>query len=314
MTISSFEGQVAIVTGAGRSLGRAYALALASQGAAVVVNDVAGVGSAEEKRADSVVAEIEAAGGRAVASYDSVQSWEGGRRIVETALERFGTVDVVINNAGFLRSAYFEDLSADQLQEVLGVHLLAAFAVTQPAWKVMRDHGYGRVVFTSSSSSFGQLANSNYAAAKSGLLGMAAALAIEGEPLGIRVNSVLPYAVSPIASDNPLVGADTPRIRAALDAMSSRRTPESVAAMVLYLASRECAVSGHGYSALAGRYARVFFGVTEGWMDVEGSATARSIADHIDAIDDVSTFLAPHSMLEEIEHVLARVRTVDSSI
>jgi NAD(P)-dependent dehydrogenase (short-subunit alcohol dehydrogenase family) len=300
MTNVSFEGQVAIVTGAGRGLGRAYARGLAERGAAVIVNDIA------ESRAGDVVDEIIQAGGQAVASHASVQTVAGGQ-----ALEHFGAIDIVINNAGFLRSAYFDQLTPEQLHDVMSVHLLAAFNVTQPAWTVMRERKYGRVIFTSSSSSFGQQANSNYAAAKAGLLGLAAALAAEGEPHGIRVNAVLPFAVSPIAVDNPLVGADTPRVRAALDSLSDRRPPESVAPLVLFLASRGCSVTGHGYSALAGRYARVFFGVTEGWLSREGgSVSPEEIAEHISEMDDLKSFIAPASMLEEIESVVGRVRAL----
>lgn len=298
----SFEGQVAIVTGAGRGLGRAYATELAARGAAVVVNDM------DRTRADDVVAEIEANAGRAATSTADVATPEGGRAIVDVALERYGTVDVVVNNAGFLRSANFEDLTVGQIDDIVGVHLLAAFYVTQPAWRVMMAKGYGRVVLTSSSSSFGQQANSNYAAAKAAVLGLMAALAVEGEEHGIKVNSVLPYAVTPIAEDTPLAGADTARIRAGLDTMYDRRSPLSVSPLVLLLASRECPHNGHAYSALGGRYARVFTGVTGGWIaeDLTGIGP-EAIAEHMDEIEDRSNVLVPGAMIDEIESVSARV-------
>jgi NAD(P)-dependent dehydrogenase (short-subunit alcohol dehydrogenase family) len=305
----SFEGQVAIVTGAGRGLGRAYAHELAARGAAVVVNDMAGVDTGGAPRADVVVAEIEAAGGRAATSYDSVATAEGGQAVVDVALERFGCVDVVVNNAGFLRSANFEDLTTDQIGEVVGVHLLGAFHVTQPAWRVMKERGYGRVVLTSSSSTFGHQANSNYAAAKAGVLGLTTALAAEGEERGIRVNAVLPYAVSQIAQDTPLVGADNTRIRAGLDALSYRRAPETVAPLVAFLASRACPHNGHAYSALAGRFARVFSGVTAGWLSADlTKLRAEDIGAHMDQIEELGDFTVPSAMVAEIELVLDQVQ------
>jgi NAD(P)-dependent dehydrogenase (short-subunit alcohol dehydrogenase family) len=315
----SYVGQVAIVTGAGRGLGRAYALGLAARGAAVVVNDVAAAdprdsgGTAGARRAQSVVDEITNAGGRAVASYDGVHTVEGGAAVVATAVEAFGTVDILVNNAGFLRSALFEDLTPEQVREVVGVHLMAAFNVTQPAWRIMRERGYGRIGSTGSGSSFGHQGNTNYSAAKAGILGLTTSLAIEGAPFGIRANAVLPYAVSKIAEDNPLVGSDQPLIRDALNTMYDRRTHDSVAAMVLYLASQNCAVNGHFYSSLGGRYARVFFGVTDGWLadDVAGVGPDQ-IEANLGAIEDLSRFGAPASILEEIEAVSQRVAVLEA--
>lgn len=298
----TFPDQVVVVTGAGRGLGRSYALELGRRGAAVVVND------RDSARAAGVVDEVEAAGGRAVASDADVSSPAGGAALVDLAISTYGTVDAVVNNAGYLNSALFEDLSVGQIEDIVGVHLLAAFYVTQPAWRVMKANGYGRVVLTSSSSTFGQLANSNYCAAKNGVLGLMNALAVEGEEHGIKVNAVLPYAVTPIAVDTPLAGADTPRIRTGLDTMYDRRDPTSVAPLVVLLASRDCPFSGHAYSALGGRYARVFTGVTAGWVagDLEGIGP-EAILEHIDAVEDRSDFLVPAAMIEEIESVSARV-------
>jgi NAD(P)-dependent dehydrogenase (short-subunit alcohol dehydrogenase family) len=255
-----------------------------------------------------VVDEILAAGGRAVASTADVATPVGGKDAVAAAVDGFGTIDVVVNNAGFLRSALFEDLTVGQISDIVGVHLIAPFYVTQPAWRVMTAKGYGRVVLTSSSSTFGQLANSNYCAAKASVLGLMNALAAEGAEHGIRVNSVLPYAVTPIAVDTPLVGSDTPRIRAGLDTLYDRRTPESVAALVLLLASRDCPFNGHAYSALGGRYARVFTGVTAGWVakDMDGLGP-ETIREHIDAVEDRGEYLVPTAMIDEIESVSARV-------
>jgi NAD(P)-dependent dehydrogenase (short-subunit alcohol dehydrogenase family) len=288
---------------------------LAARGAAVVVNDTAGAGTADGARADAVVAEIEAAGGEAAASYDSVATPEGGRAVVDVALDRFGSVDVVVNNAGFLRSAPFESLTVDHIDDVLDVHLRAAFFVTQPAWQAMLGRGYGRIVLTSSSSTFGQQANSNYAAAKAGILGLTTALAAEGEEHGIRVNAVLPYAVSQIAQDTPLVGQDTTRIRAGLDALTPRRAPESVAPLVLFLASRACPFNGHAYSALAGRFARVFSGTTTGWLCSDtADLHPEDIAAHLIEIEDTASFRVPTAMIDEIEDVLDQVRRLSAAV
>ncbi|MGE0307230.1 MAG: SDR family NAD(P)-dependent oxidoreductase [Acidimicrobiia bacterium] len=306
MSPISFQGQVAVVTGAGRGLGRAYALGLAARGAAVVVNDI-GIDGSEVSRAEAVVDEIIAAGGRAVSCRVDVMTPEGGQYLVQEALDTFGSIEVVIHNAGFLRPGLVEDLTPQDIDDVLGVHLRAAFHVVQPAWRQMKTNGYGRVVLTSSSSTFGHQANSNYAAAKAGVLGLTTALAGEGAGHGIRVNAVMPYAVSSIAKDNPLVGDDNPAIRGALDTLTSRRSPESVAPLVLYLASRECVVTGQAFSALAGRYARAFSGVTNGWISADPEPSLEAIADHMSLIGDTTSFIVPGSMLDEILSVSSRV-------
>jgi NAD(P)-dependent dehydrogenase (short-subunit alcohol dehydrogenase family) len=183
-----FDGQVAIVTGAGRGLGRAHALGLAQRGASVVVNDVGGVGTEAGPTADRVVAEIEQAGGSGIPSYDSVASPEGGRALVARAVDHFGSLDILINNAGFLRNALFAEMTIDEFDAVLDVHLRAAFLVTQSAWHVMQKKGYGRVVMTSSSSGlFGRKGGANYCAAKAGIVGLTRALALEDASSGIRV-------------------------------------------------------------------------------------------------------------------------------
>jgi NAD(P)-dependent dehydrogenase (short-subunit alcohol dehydrogenase family) len=297
----SFDGQVVVVTGAGGALGRAYVLELARRGAAVVVNDVAGLESPEGPAADAVVAEIEAAGGRAVASYDSVATPEGGRAIVERALERFGTVDAVIHNAGVWRHVFYEDMTPDQLDPVLDVHLRGAFFVTQPAWSIMKQKGYGRIVLTSSGAgAFGRESGTNYVAAKAGILGLGRALALEGTRHGIHTNCILPIA--PFGRQRPVPGAITEQLANAglpLDA-----GPELVSPLAAYLASAACTVSGEAFSAGCGRYARVFIGVATGWLSPEGAeATAEDIAAHLDDMEDLGDFAVPGSVWEELRDI-----------
>jgi NAD(P)-dependent dehydrogenase (short-subunit alcohol dehydrogenase family) len=307
----SFAGQVAIVTGAGRGMGRSYALELARRGASVVVNDTGGIGTAEGSWADRVVDEIHCAGGRAVASYGNVATIEGGHSITAAALGAFGTVDIVINNAGFLRRAMFETLNLAHAKEVIEVHLLGAFYVTQPAWKVMVAKNYGRVVITSSAASFGMQANSNYVAAKAGLLGLTNALAQEGEACGILVNAILPYAKTNITVESPAVGPDAARNVGMQAELGPRMTTESVAAATLYLASSECKITGQAISALAGRYARTFLMLTNGWLrkEVDG-ITIEEFRDHLDEIIDSTVSLEPKSLGGELEDTVARVRAV----
>ena len=185
-----FDGEVAIVTGAGNGLGRGYALELAARGAAVVCNDV------DEAAAGRTADEIEANGGRAVAEATSVASAEGGAAIVQAAIDTFGSVEIVVNNAGQLRPAPFEDMTAASFEEVIATHLLGAFYVTQPAFRFMKEAGYGRIVFTSSSSGiYGSPWAANYAAAKTGVLGLCNVVSLEGAAHGIRANVVMPQAL-----------------------------------------------------------------------------------------------------------------------
>src|SRR3954463_8838143 len=193
----SFDGRVAIVTGAGGGLGRTYALELARRGASVVVNDLGGSVNGEggsDAAAQKVVDEIKAAGGEAVANYDSVATPEGGENIVKSAVDAFGKVDVVINNAGILRDKSFAKMTLDDIHAVLDVHLKGAFYVSQPAFKVMKDNNYGRFVFTASNATFGNFGQTNYAAAKMGLVGLSNTIAVEGARNGILSNVIMPVA------------------------------------------------------------------------------------------------------------------------
>jgi NAD(P)-dependent dehydrogenase (short-subunit alcohol dehydrogenase family) len=297
----SFDGQVVVLTGAGGALGRAYALELARRGAAVVVNDVAGLDSPEGPVADAVVAEIEAAGGKAVASYDSVATPDGGRAVVERALERFGTVDAVIHNAGVWRHVLYQAMTQDQLDPVLDVHLRGAFFVTQPAWSIMKEKGYGRIVLTSSGAgAFGRESGTNYVAAKAGVLGLGRALALEGTRHGILTNCILPIA--PFGRQRPVPAAIVEQLTKA--GLPPNAGPELVSPLVAYLASTACTVSGEAFSAGCGRYARVFIGVAGGWLSPGSSgATAEDIAAHLDDIEDLGDFAVPGSVWEELRDI-----------
>jgi NAD(P)-dependent dehydrogenase (short-subunit alcohol dehydrogenase family) len=195
-----FDGKVAIVTGAGAGLGRSHALLLASRGATVVVNDTGGPvagGGLDTGPADAVAAKIRAVGGRAIADSHSVATADGGAALVRTALDAYGRVDVLVNNAGILRNAPFEEMSEQNLEAVLDVHLRGAFFVTQSAWRAMRDQGGGRIVNTTSSAGLlGNAGFSNYAAAKGGVYGLTRVLGIEGAKYGIKVNAIAPTAAT----------------------------------------------------------------------------------------------------------------------
>ncbi len=205
MTDLGFDGKVAIITGAGGGLGRQHALMMAKRGALIVVNDLGGSvdGTGSDKgAAQLVVDEIQAAGGEAVANTDSVATPEGGAAIVQSAVDAFGKVDIVINNAGILRDKSFHNMDADLFDPVIDVHLRGAFNVTQPAWKIMREQGYGRIVSTSSAAGiFGNFGQANYGAAKMGLVGFTNVLAVEGAKYNIKANAIAPLALTRMTED-----------------------------------------------------------------------------------------------------------------
>ena len=244
-----FDGRVAIVTGAGAGLGRVYALELAKRGARVVVNDLGGApdgsGKGSKKPADEVVAEIQALGGEAVANYDSVAIAEGGENMVKAALEAFSTVDILINNAGILRDKTFLKMEPQNWQVVLDVHLNGAYHVSRPAFSVMKKKGYGRILMTTSAAGlYGNFGQTNYTAAKMGLVGLMNTLKLEGEKYNIKVNTIAPLAASRLTAD--ILPPD----------FIDKLEPELVAPMALYLVSEQCPVSGNIYNAGMGCFNR----------------------------------------------------------
>jgi NAD(P)-dependent dehydrogenase (short-subunit alcohol dehydrogenase family) len=292
----SFDGRVAIVTGAGGGLGRTYALELARRGAAVVVNDLGGSVNGEggsDAAAQKVVDEIKAAGGDAVPSYDSVATPEGGEAIVQKAVDAFGKVDIVINNAGILRDKSFAKMTLDDLHAVLDVHLKGAFYVSQPAFRIMKDNNYGRFVHTSSNSGiFGNFGQANYGAAKMGLVGLSNVLAIEGAKNNILSNVIAPVARTRMTEE--LMGD-----------FSKVLDPEGVTPMVVFLASEACTFTHEIFSAAGGRYARIFVGLTKGWYGGKDQLpTVEDVADHIAEIEKQDGYIVPNNSGDELGQLM----------
>src|ERR1700739_2368365 len=268
-----FDGRVAVVTGGGRGLGRSYAMLLASRGAQVVVNDPGGglTGDGTDAGpADDVVREIVAAGGQAVASTDSVATAAGGKAIIDAALDMYGRIAILIHNAGIVRRASLKEMSYEDFDAVLDVHLRGAFNVVQQAFPVMCEAGYGRIVLTSSIGGlYGNHGVASYAAAKAGVIGLSNVAALEGAADGVMCNVIVPAAVTRMAE-----GIDT----SAYPPMG----PELVAPVVGWLAHESCSVTGEVLIALAGRVARAV--VTETPGVYRPSWSIKEVGEHIDAI------------------------------
>ncbi len=288
-----FQDRVAVVTGAGGGLGRVYALLLASRGASVVVNDLGGSlhgDGSGTNAADAVVEEIVSSGGIAVADYNSVAEPEGGVAIIERAVETFGRVDVLISNAGILRDRTLLNMDVDDLRSVLSVHLEGAFYVTKPAFRVMKEQQYGRIVLTSSGSGlFGNFGQTNYAAAKAGLVGFMNALKLEGAKHNVLVNTVAPIAHTRMTEE-------------ILGEMADKFDPESVAPAVAYLASEENQRTGELWSVGGGSVSRVFTALCEGYFkhpDHKGPLTIEDVAGHADDVRIEDDYIVPFSSRDE---------------
>ena len=273
----AFDDQVAVVTGAGRGLGRAYARLLGARGAAVVVNDpgtsLTGDG-VDAVPAEEVVREITAAGGEAIACTESVTTAAGGRSIIDAAVARYGRVDILIHNAGIVRRAPLKEMTCEDFDAVLDVHLRGAFHVVRPAFGFMSEAGYGRIVLTASIGGlYGHQGVANYAAAKAGVIGLSNVVALEGAAEGVKCNVIVPGAVTRMTE-----GLDT----SAYPPMG----PELVAPVVAWLASESCSITGEMLVCIAGRVARAFVGETPG---VYRSAwSIEQVGEQIDAIRDNS--------------------------
>ncbi|MCF7203803.1 SDR family oxidoreductase [Pseudomonas oligotrophica] len=293
-----FEDRVVIVTGAGGGLGRAHALAFARHGARVVVNDLGGTAQGEgasSSAADRVVEEIRQAGGTAVASHDSVTE---GARIVEQALDSFGRVDVVVNNAGILRDKTFHKMEDADWDLVYRVHVEGAYRVTRAAWPLMREQGYGRVIFTASTSGiYGNFGQSNYAMAKLGLYGLTRTLALEGRKSNILVN-----AIAPTGGTRMTEGLIPPQVFEQLK-------PELVSPLVVYLASEQCQDSAGLFEVGGGWMGKVRWERSLGvGFDPRAGFDADDVAANWQRICDFENAAHPADNLEALREMMANLQ------
>jgi NAD(P)-dependent dehydrogenase (short-subunit alcohol dehydrogenase family) len=273
-----FDERVAIITGAGNGLGKAHALELAKRGAMVVVNDLDG--------AQPVVDEITEAGGIAVVNSDSVSDVAGGQNMVDQAVEEFGRIDIVVNNAGILRDKAFHNQSIETWQAVIDVHLTGSFNVTLPAYRLMREQGYGRIVMTSSPAGlYGNFGQTNYSSAKMGLVGFARAIKQEGGRKGVHANVIAPTAA-------------TRMTEGLLGTLADDSDPEDITAVVGFLCHESCELNGEILACAAGRVARVFVGVTPGFFDRDLSMD--QVAEHLDQIMDEDNYTVPDNVMDEM--------------
>ena len=290
----SFEGRAAAVTGAGRGIGRAYALLLADRGARVVVNDlggsIEGVGMDAEP-ASTVATEIVAAGGVAIADNSDVATAGGAQALVDAVVEQFGRLDILINNAGIVRWAGFPEADADNLARHLAVHVAGSFNTTRAAWAHMVEQGYGRIVMTTSTGMFGLPNNLSYATAKAAVIGLTRSLKTAGAAHGIKVNLIAPAAFTRMA------GRSTDEVDTLGRAPGSpQMSPDQVAPMVAFLAHEACPVSGEIYTAGAGRFARIFIASTEGYVHSTPEPTVEDVAQNWATINDEAGYYVPDDL------------------
>ncbi|MFG1923317.1 SDR family NAD(P)-dependent oxidoreductase [Cryptosporangium sp. NPDC048952] len=297
-----FDGRAVVVTGAGRGIGRAYARLLGDLGAKVVVNDlgstIAGSG-ADDGPAQTVVKEIIDAGGTAVADTSDVSTPAGGAAPIALAVERFGRIDAVINNAGNVRFGALPDLALETLESLLSVHVKGAFNTSAAAWPHFLTQDYGRIVLTGSIGMFGLPDNLPYATAKAAMIGMARSMSQTAAGHDITVNVIAPNAMTRMAG-GPSEGMDSLREQGR-DSSGGAMDPALVAPMAAYLASEACAVSGEVFLAGAGRFAHLFVGVTEGYLPSDPQkTTVEDVATNLDRIKDHDGFHVPDSLMAAV--------------
>ncbi|MEU3169973.1 SDR family oxidoreductase [Streptosporangium sp. NPDC006930] len=284
-----FDGRVAVITGAGHGLGRSHALSLAERGAKVVVNDLGGAldgTGASAGPAAEVVELIRKAGGEATASTDNVATPEGAQAIVRTAIDTYGRLDIVVNNAGILRDRSFGKMSVEEFDQVLAVHIRGSFLVSRAAFPYLKEQGYGRIVNTSSPAGlFGNFGQANYSTAKMGLVGLTKTLGIEGARAGIKANAIAPIAWTRMTEE--LLPAE----------FEAKFTAERVSALVTFLAHEACETSGEVFSVGGGRIARVFVAEGPGWR--QDDHTVEDIRDNWEAILAEQPYLTPTTLGEQ---------------
>ena len=290
----NFDGRVAVVTGGGRGIGRSYALLLAQLGANVVVNDLGGMATGDGSDAEpahNVAQEIISAGGSAFADVSDVSTAEGGQAVIDAAIENFGRLDILINNAGNMIWGGPPEVDADNIQRHLAVHVMGSFNTTRAAWPHFLSQNYGRVILTTSVGMFGLPDNLGYAICKSGMIGMAHSLTVAAEEHDIKVNVIAPNAttrlgIAPSKAASQVAGSDSPQL-----------PTEFVAPMVAFLAHESCPVSAEMYVAGAGRFGRLFLAATEGYLHPDPTnLRVEDIADHWNVINDEDGYYVPRTL------------------
>lgn len=300
MTIR-FDNRVAIVTGAGHGLGRSYALSLAERGAKVVVNDIGGAidgSGGSQTPAESVVAEIKAAGGEAIANYDSVADRASAANIVKTAVDTFGTVDILINNAGIVRDKSFHKIELDDYEFVVQVHLMGSVYVTHAAYPIMREKDYGRILMvTSSAGLYGNFGQANYGAAKMGIVGLMNTLKVESARNNITVNTMAPLAATRIAEPSGIFE----------EYDADLVTPDAVAAMATYLVSEDCTDTGNVIAATAGYYSKIHIVESAGiHVDPRAPITSEDLAAQWGKITELRDPKPYFDAVENLRAVMAK--------
>jgi NAD(P)-dependent dehydrogenase (short-subunit alcohol dehydrogenase family) len=291
------SGRTVLVTGAGGGLGRAHALLFAKHGANVVVNDLGGKADGTGKStsmADQVVDEIASAGGKAVANYDSVSDKAGAESMVKTAIDKFGSIDILINNAGILRDKSFSNMEDADWDAVQAVHVKGAYYCTKAAWPHMRENKYGRIIMTASASGiYGNFGQTNYAAAKNALVGLGQTLALEGEKHNVRTNIIAPVAVS--------------RMTESLmpEFVHDFIKPEYVSPLVVFLCSDKCDANGEVYEVGAGAFCRIETLRSKGLrIKPDGEITVDQVAESWEKINDMSDAEILRSIAESTQSTL----------
>jgi len=305
-----FDGRVAAVTGAGRGIGRAYAVLLAQLGARVVVNDLGGSAGGvghDKGPADEVAAQIRAAGGAAVANYGDVSTVEGGRSVVDTAVAEFGRIDILVNNAGNMVWAGLPEATIETIEAHWAVHVRGSFNPCYAAWPYLVKQNYGRVVLTTSVGIFGLPDNLGYATAKASLIGMAKSMTVGRRDRNITINCIAPNAMTRLG-----VHPRDEAARARQQPSAPLMDPALVAPMAAYLSHESCDVSGEVYVAGAGRFSRLFVGSTAGYLHPDPErATVDDVAANWAAINDETGYYVPGTLMDWAGHYLAHLRAVE---